>query len=157
MLTVYSEFWPINLLRQKYQEQLTKESVYVVRFCFAYTLAACTSVFQYYAIPLIFGIRQLPFLTDFSPFNWKQSPYYEILLVWESFIEVNYLFIVCGFDILFVGLLWNCIAQLKMLRYIIQSDFKNAIQRNKPGTYSYLIKILIHHQKVIRYGKFYCI
>lgn len=147
--TVYFEFWPSNILKKKFQQQLKKETAYLVGFCYIFTSSAFISALQYFILPLVLNTGELPFSTSYL-FNWSKSPYFELLFVWQSFLCGIFSLSICGFDMLFVSLLWNCIAQFKILKFYIQSDFKNLIQKDKFEKNLFLVKIIRHHQKVVR-------
>lgn len=129
-------------------------------------IIAVTFAVEFISLSILSKERQLPFISKF-PFNWKVSPTYEILFVFQVLtnICVNITSIL-GHDFLFIALLLNIICQFKLLKETLRKigDENNIMMYNtildwtKDVSFTdtnidvkLLKKCIQHHTKLLKY------
>ncbi|KAK4873382.1 hypothetical protein RN001_015411 [Aquatica leii] len=143
---IYYLYWPSNLAGNELHKLLGKESRYLVVYCFFYSLSALIATTLYITQPII--TMNTPYMTAY-PFNWRKNPYYSLLYAWEGFFFIETVATVCGCNLFFSGLNYNCIAQFKLLKTHIKKNFK--IHRNDlVEQKKFINKCIVHHQNILR-------
>lgn len=94
--------------------------------------------------------RVLPYGGTAYPFAWQDVPYYELIYVWISFIAAEIVFNVCFFDLFFLSFVFNCVAQLRLLKAFILQEFQESKRYNGIKRKAILVKCVRHHLLIIR-------
>jgi 7tm Odorant receptor len=105
------------------------------------------------AKPLLLANKELP-MKSWYPFDWSQSPIYEILYFYQSFVNFIVITIVCGYDNLFLCLCTNVAVQFELLQEVLgmighrKSD-ELAKKLRKNDEFNLLVVCVEHHQRIV--------
>lgn len=166
---ITDEYWPANIAGIEVEKNVRYGSRLVIAMMTTYLTTAFFSCWDFMAIPLVFGRRELPLMSSY-PFNWDQSPLYEILYVWQfisnQFFVINTL---AAHDFFLNSLLMCCISQFKILKAVIRkigtkdglkiskelnrygySDRPVKVKPNEVEQYQFVIKCIKYHIKILK-------
>lgn len=154
LYVLYYKFWRSDLQGKELHEEIKKGSWVFLIYCSTYTFLAFVWGVAYVILPYFKGV--LPFSTIY-PFEWKESPYYDFLYVWQGVLAFEIAFNVCGLDIFFVGLVYNCVAQFKLLRRHMIDVYPRFVQKNNEEDLErFVVKCIRHHVLLIEYVACLC-
>lgn len=101
---------------------------------------------QWMIVPFV--QNNLPLQTTY-PFQWRETPTYEILYVWQALITLDIIFTTCGVDLFFVSLVSNCVAQFKLLKVYLKAKFKEVNEEKRKDPMEVIVSCIRHHNKLI--------
>ncbi|KAF5287312.1 hypothetical protein FQR65_LT02185 [Abscondita terminalis] len=146
---IYSLFWPSTLNGDDQHKQLEKEARYLLGYCIAYSFSALSATTMYITVPMT--TMNTPFMTAY-PFNWRKNPYYSLLYAWEGVCFIETVSTICGWNLFFASLGYNCVAQFKLLNTHIKQNFlKN--KYNLANQKKFITKCVLHHYTILDLSK----
>lgn len=144
---VSNEFWPSNIVGPEIEIDVRSGSKIIVAMVCTYISTAFLSCWDFMALPLVVGRRELPLPSSF-PFAWDETPLFEILYVWHflsnSFIVVH---TIASHDFFLNSLLNSCIAQFKLLKGVLKTVGSRCSEQEN---YTLVIRCIRHHITVLK-------
>lgn len=166
LLIVHKEFWPYSFGNTKLKRSLKNQQKLLKLLMYSMHIIALSFASQFIALSIFTSERRLPFRSKF-PFEWKISPFYELLFIFQ--VCTNILVIITsilGHDFLFVVLMVNLINQFRVLKGVLRTigtkdgkEFYIALEKLN-GQEDIIVdytdakmfrKCVIHHIKLLRY------
>lgn len=167
--TVRYEFWPSNISGDELRVKIKSHIDVLLYTCILTYIGATYFLLLIILTPLIDGIRQLPYITWY-PFNWAETPTFEVLYILEGCINFLNGVIVCGTDFLYHALCANCTAQFQLLCDVLQQigrgsekeiaekllripgvSYEPVFNKEYEDERRLLVLCIKHHQKLLKY------
>ncbi|KAK4872444.1 hypothetical protein RN001_014473 [Aquatica leii] len=154
--TIYYDFWPSNINGPEMNKLLTRRSWIVLTAVGIYTTSALFWATQSLTVPL--QLHASPLRSKFT-FPDLDSPYYEMVYVWQGVLCAEIAINICGFDLFFISIIWTCVAQFILLREYIRQNFIKAAKsgiirsREKTEAWNLMLKCIKHHCVLIQTTK----
>ena len=116
---IWHEFWPAEVGGAKIASQLQLYNKIIISAAITMFISGVLFAFGFLSSPLRSGSRILPFEAIY-PFEWNQSPLYEIIYVVEWMTNIAFIVVgICGHDYLFVGICSNIVGQYILLKSVV--------------------------------------
>ncbi|KAB0792479.1 hypothetical protein PPYR_14438 [Photinus pyralis] len=154
--TIYHQFWPSDMVGDEVDRLLRRRSWIVLVSVGIYTISALFWASQCLTVP--FQVHATPLPSKFT-FPYLQSPFYEMVYVWQGALSAELAVNICAFDLFFVSLIWTCVAQFRLLREYLKRNFarvaRSGFNRTEDNTeaWNVVLKCIKHHHLLIETAK----
>lgn len=145
---VERNFWSVDIADDESKKSILDEArkVKFIAIFFVSVMIITIVFFTLLPGPTFFQ-KQPIFPVDFVFFNSEQSPYFEIILVFQAILIAYVAPIITGScDMLFIFLIENVIAQLKIIGCVLRS-----IESDGDADIRKLNKCVYHYSFILRY------
>lgn len=164
LVIIWHHFWPANIASKQRQEEIRSRSNYVTMVVCTFLTMAFVSCAQFMAFPLVStSTKQLP-LQSWYPFDTHVSPIYEMMYIWQWFMNQVVICVLSGFDAFFNSIVMICACQFQILQDVLETmcdktkgkKWKEFFKNKKSITnhideFNIMIECVEHHLRLIRY------
>lgn len=124
LTSIWLDFWPVNMVKQSLQREISFRSNYVTVVGVAFLCMAFFSNAQFMMFPLVHNLSELP-LASWYPFNFRVSPLYEMMYIWQWFMNQVIITTLSGFDAFFNAIVMICATQFQILQNVLENIGKH--------------------------------
>lgn len=119
LVKVWKQFWRVEVIDKANQKRITRRAFLTVALTFFFLMLAIVCNSQLIVKPYL-GNRGLVFKSVY-PFDWSKTYVYECLFVWQYYSAWYTLFMINGFDLLFIPLVMTCSIQFIIMQEVFKS------------------------------------
>ncbi|XP_017768123.1 PREDICTED: odorant receptor 82a-like [Nicrophorus vespilloides] len=120
LTSIWLDFWPSKVASKYRQKQIQNRSRYVITVGVTFLVMAFFSNAQFMAFPIVANTDQLP-LASWYPFNFKSTPQYQLMYIWQWFMNQVVISTLSGFDAFFNSLVMICSTQFQILQDVLEN------------------------------------
>lgn len=128
LVKVWKEFWPATVLPLPKRNKVHKKTKALLCLVLTSTTAAALSNMHLSLKPLL--SHELLFKSSF-PFDSDALYAYEIIYVWQYFVDWFVMVMACGFDFFFISLMSVCTTQFVILQDVMRGVFSEESKNHR--------------------------
>lgn len=157
---INKDFWPLSIARPELRKTIRSTMRFLIVFFIWFSVITFCAASQIVSISIVLGLETLPLPSTF-PFTQNRVLIYEMLYLWQAFMQYTAGFLVIGFDCFFASILATTTAQFEILEDVLKRvyDYRNLDEKRQlygmldiSGDFKenqLLLKCVKHHAKLM--------
>nr|AKC58565.1 odorant receptor 30 [Anomala corpulenta] len=119
LVKIWKQFWPVKAVDDKTQAHLENKAVFAITVI---SIVLITSIFSNTFITTMPFLKYNQLISKSTfPFDWNKHFVYELIYIWQYFLNWYILFAVLAFDFFFVALVSMCAIQFSIWQHVMRN------------------------------------